>query len=226
MSSPSINFHGVEFWPDPSGVLWWPKERILIASDLHFEKGTFLARHGSLVPPYDTHDTLERLETLVQHYAPRQLVLLGDSFHDRAAWLRLDVALQHRILALASSVPTIWVEGNHDIVLEAHGLGQFVGEHRIGDILLTHEPSDQQLPQIIGHYHPKVRLNVRTGKVSGRCFVHAERLLVMPSFGSYTGGLDVRSEAFRAVVGPAEPALYLLHGEGVHAIPPRGKPLP
>lgn len=226
MKWPKVQFHGVELWLDPQGVVWAPQYRAFIASDLHFEKGSFLARHGSLIPPYDTQDTLERLEKLLQQYAPQQLVLLGDSFHDRAAWLRLDDALRERILALTRAVPTVWVEGNHDVALQAHGLGQFVAQHRLGDLLLVHEPEETELPQMVGHYHPKVRLSIGAGKVGGRCFVQAQKLFVMPSFGSYTGGLDVRSPAFRAVLGGEEPALYLLHGEGVYAIPPRGKPLP
>lgn len=226
MKWPRVEFHGVELWLDPQGVAWAPQHGALIASDLHFEKGSFLARHGSLIPPYDTQDTLERLETLVQHYAPQQLVLLGDSFHDCAAWLRLDDALRQRILALTHAVPTVWVEGNHDAVLQEHGLGHFVAQHRLGDVVLVHEPDDVPQPQMIGHYHPKARVSVGAGKVSGRCFVCADKLFVMPSFGSYTGGLDVRSSAFRALLGGVEPAIYLMHGDGVYAIPARGKPLP
>lgn len=226
MQWPKVQFHGVELWLDPHGVAWAPQHGVLIASDLHFEKGSFLAGHGSFIPPYDTQDTLERLEKLVQHYAPQQLILLGDSFHDRAAWLRLDDGLRARILSLTHAVPTVWVEGNHDVALQQHGLGQFVAQHRLGDVLLTHEPEDIVEPQIIGHYHPKVRLSVGAGKVAGRCFVHTERLFVMPSFGSYTGGLDVRNAAFRAVLAGEEPALYLIHGAGVFHVPARGKPLP
>lgn len=226
MQWPRVQFHGVELWLDPHGVVWVPQHGTLIASDLHFEKGSFLARHGSLIPPYDTQDTLERLEKLLQHYAPQQLVLLGDSFHDRAAWLRLDDTLRDRIVALTRAVPTVWVEGNHDAALQAHGLGQFVAQYRLGNVLLVHEPSNADAPQMIGHYHPKVRLSVGAGKVSGRCFVHTERLFVMPSFGSYTGGLDVRSAAFKAALGGEEPVLYLLHGNGVFHVPACGKPLP
>lgn len=224
LNNVAIRFAGQDLQLDPEGVLYWPSEHTLIASDLHFEKSTFLAQHGSLVPPYDTHDTLERLERLVKKYKPKKLILLGDSFHDRSAWKRLDVALQKRITALAKTVPCVWLEGNHDVALAGHELGDFAAQHQVAGILFTHEPAkDIEGPQIIGHYHPKIRLTLRAAKVSGRCFVHTDRMFVMPSFGSYTGGLDVRDEAFNQVLEGSEPELYMIHGTHVHRIMLRPK---
>lgn len=212
-----IQFAGHRLLLDPSGALWWPDQRLLVVSDLHFEKSTFLARHGSFIAPYDTQDTLERLEALIAQYRPDALMLLGDSFHDRHAWLRLDPSLRARIEALHTSLTCHWIEGNHDAPMKDHPLGAFITAREIEGILFTHEYAACAQPQIIGHYHPKVRFSLRGKKVRGPCFVHTETLLIMPSFGSYTGGLDVHHEALRTITGDAA-HYYLIQQNGVYPV--------
>ena len=76
---------GVEFLADLSGALFWEQERLLVVSDLHFEKGSSFAMRGVLLPPYDTVATLSRLAAVVARFDPRTVIALGDSFHDRDA---------------------------------------------------------------------------------------------------------------------------------------------
>jgi len=222
MKSPdlTIQFGGQKLLLDGSGALWWPAQRLLVVSDMHLEKSTFLASHGSLIPPYDTQDTLDRLEQRIDHYQPRELILLGDSFHDRFAWARLPETIRRRILAIASRVEQcVWLEGNHDIHLQGHALQGVAATRELEGLLFSHEHAPSALPQIIGHYHPKLSLKLRTTRVRGKCFVQGERLLIMPSFGSYTGGLDIADPAFDAVMGEAVRRYYLLHGGNVRLVP-------
>ena len=192
---------------------------VLIISDMHLEKSTFLAAYGSFIPPYDTQDTLERLEQMVTHYSPRHLILLGDSFHDRHAWTRLDAVLRARIMAINARVERCsWIEGNHDVSLNGHELS-FCADQRIEGLLLSHEHQVHASPQIIGHYHPKARLSVRGRKLSGKCFIHTEHLLVMPAFGAYTGGLDIGHEAFRALAAGASMQPYFMYKNSIHKLP-------
>ena len=202
------------------GVLYWPAQKTLIASDLHFEKSTFLARHGSFVPPYDTLDTLERLEALIGQYQPERLILLGDSFHDRDAWTRLDAALRVRILALAAQVKEcIWIEGNHDVALGNHPLGALTATLHLEGIHFAHDDALPHRPVIIGHYHPKARVGLGTRSVSGKCFIHSQTLLVMPSFGSYTGGLNVRHAVMRNLFAEQVTKVHLLYRDCVYHVP-------
>jgi metallophosphoesterase superfamily enzyme len=60
---------------------------------------------------------------------------------------------------------------------------------------LVHEPADDlQTPRrdlltIAGHLHPTVALQSPSGdRLADRCFLHAEATLVLPAFGSFTGG--------------------------------------
>jgi metallophosphoesterase superfamily enzyme len=59
----------------------------------------------------------------------------------------------------------------------------------------VHEPAaDLQTPRrdlftIGGHLHPTVALQSPSGdRLADRCFLHAEATLVLPAFGSFTGG--------------------------------------
>ncbi len=70
---------------DPSGAVFLPRWAMLVVADLHLEKGGAFARRGSLLPPYDSHATLERLEGLIARHRPDTVVSLGDGFHDRRA---------------------------------------------------------------------------------------------------------------------------------------------
>ena len=57
---------GVEFVADLSGALFWERERLLVVSDLHLEKGSSFAMRGVLLPPYDTVATRQIPEGLRQ----------------------------------------------------------------------------------------------------------------------------------------------------------------
>ena len=77
---------------DPAGALFWPATGLLAVSDLHLEKGSSYARRGQLLPPWDTHATLDRLTLLLRRYQPRLVIALGDSFHDTDGSTRLPPA--------------------------------------------------------------------------------------------------------------------------------------
>lgn len=211
----TITFAGAELELHADGALYWPAEDMLIVSDLHLEKASFLARFGSALPHYDTLDTLMRLDKLLHHYRPRQVVALGDSFHDADAFRRLPETERAYLHQLVARVDTWhWILGNHDTAL-SHALhGEMQVNHRCADILLTHEPEDHPLPQIIGHYHPKMRVSLGGRGVSGKCFLLAEKLLIMPSFGSFTGGLNCRDAAITCL-SPTPFQHYLLYNQKI-----------
>jgi metallophosphoesterase superfamily enzyme len=71
---------GKSFIADRTGALYWPAEETLIVSDLHLEKGSYLADDGAVIPPYDTVSVFERLEDALDRYDPNRVIALGDSF--------------------------------------------------------------------------------------------------------------------------------------------------
>ena len=109
-----IALAGVTLVADPAGALYWPDEKLLVVADLHLEKGSAFAARGVLLPPYDTATTLARLTLLVERYAPRRVVALGDSFHDGGGPARMDDISRAALMALQRGRDWVWIAGNHD----------------------------------------------------------------------------------------------------------------
>jgi DNA ligase-associated metallophosphoesterase len=194
MTAAPIHLAGERLMLDPMGALFWPAQRLLAVSDLHLEKGSSLARRGMLLPPWDTHTTLERLATLLRRYAPETVVALGDSFHDADGAGRLPATEQARLNGMAAAHRFVWVLGNHDPAPPEGIGGESVAEFALGPMVFRHQAITGPA-EIVGHHHPKATVPARTGSVSRPCFVFGGGRLMMPAFGAYTGGLDVRDPA-------------------------------
>ena len=97
----AMNVNGEAVLMRCSGAAWLAASRTLIVADLHFEKGSAYAARGQMLPPYDTRETLERLEAEVAATQPAVLVFLGDSFHDGKGEGRLAVDVHGQPAALA-----------------------------------------------------------------------------------------------------------------------------
>jgi DNA ligase-associated metallophosphoesterase len=203
---------------DPLGALFWPAERTLVFADLHFEKGSAYAPSGQMLPPYDTRTTLKRIAALVAHYAPMRIIALGDSFHDRAAADRLDVEERTLLASLAQNRDWIWIAGNHDPTPPSWLSGSVCEEAAIGALVFRHEPAGSRAEgEIAGHLHPCKSFTRRGASVRRRCFVSDGARMVMPAFGAYTGGLDVRDRAVRQLFG-ADFLAYVLGTQRIYAV--------
>jgi uncharacterized protein len=191
--------NGVELFAEPSGALWWPAQATLIVADLHLEKGTSFARRGVLLPPYDTCTTLARLAEAIGPRVKR-VICLGDSFHDGDGPERLSQADAAVLRILVERHDWIWIAGNHDPILPSILGGRTVlGELRLDGLVMRHQAETDAVGEISGHYHPKSHVDVRGRRLSGACFIHDERRIVLPAFGAYTGGLHIESEPIRAL---------------------------
>lgn len=173
-----------------------PECDTLLVADLHFEKASYLqAVGGAPVPTYDTADTLDRLDALIDHFRPRHVAALGDSFHDIAAGERMSDRDFDATNAVVAKVPRFtWILGNHDPDVP-DGLDGGREDHlQCGDFLLTHLPTHPfgvRGVNVCGHLHPKVRIRTRRGGVSRPCYAVSQGRIILPSFGTFTGGLDV-----------------------------------
>ncbi len=212
----NMTLGGIEMIADPSGALYCPSQDTLFVADLHIEKGSsYAARGGAMLPPYDTRATLTALEQVLRRVQPRQVICLGDSFHDPGACQRLGSGDAARIRRMTQSYEWTWVVGNHDPQPPAGLGGKTALEVRLAGLVLRHEAdSDGAIAsgEISGHFHPKARVRLRTGSISGRCFVTDGRRLIMPSFGAYTGGLDVFDPALAAILRPRFRVLLMARG--------------
>ena len=219
MIAAPVHMAGDRLMLDPAGGLFWPEQGMLIVSDLHLEKGSSLARKGGLLPPWDTHATLDQLTLLLRRWKPRTVVALGDSFHDRDASSRLPSGELARLHAMTEAHRFVWVLGNHDPHPPAGIGGAWVETFAIGPLTFRHQAIPHAaIGEIVGHHHPKASIPTRGARVSRPCFVFDSRRLMMPAFGAYTGGLDVRDPAIARLF-PRDARVFLLGRERLFSFP-------
>jgi uncharacterized protein len=212
MNSYCFPFFGTTLTALPSGALWWDAERLLVVSDLHLGRSDRIARlGGTLIPPYEVADTLARLDAELAATRPRTVICLGDSFDDpRAAALGDDTALW--LTRMMAGRRWIWIAGNHDPVPVALG-GECRAQVAIGPLTFRHIADSAALGELSGHYHPKASVGGR----SCRCFLADSVRVILPAFGTYTGGLRSTDAALCNLMLPE--ALAILTGTVARPVP-------
>lgn len=213
-----VEVNGETLVLDASGAAWWPAEKTLVFADLHFEKGSAYARGGQFLPPYDTRTTIRRVTETIAHRRPARVIALGDSFHDGGAGERLDENERAALKGLTHGRDWLWVEGNHDPEPPAWLGGTITREAAIGGLIFRHLPSAGACAgEVAGHLHPAARIHRRGMSVRRRCFVSDGCRLLLPAFGSYTGGLDVTDAAVSSLFSSGF-AVYALGRERVYMV--------
>lgn len=203
-----LSFAGQDFLAHKEGALYWQAEKALLVADLHFEKASWFARLGQFLPPYDSLATLQGLDAIVTETTATRLYCLGDSFHDKFGCDRLPAAARDLLTSLTGKLDWVWITGNHDAGFIDHCGGRIVEEVDVRGIILRHEADRHDpRPEMSGHFHPKLRLHMRGRNVSRRCFVASATKLILPAFGSLTGGLDAAHPEIIRKVGSGASAL-------------------
>jgi uncharacterized protein len=200
----------------PSGALWWPERLLLCVADLHLGKSERMARRGgALLPPYETRDTLDRLGAEIDRLRPQQVVCLGDNFDDDAAGEALHPADHGALMRLMAGRHWVWLSGNHDPGPIDLG-GENRAELHLLGLTFRHIAAETPLPgEVSGHYHPKIRISGE----SRPCFLIDQTRVILPAFGTYTGGLGSNSSILNEIMGSR--AIAVLTGSRALAVPMR-----
>jgi hypothetical protein len=203
-----FSFSGHELMALPQGALFWPARKALLVADLHLEKASWFARLGQMLPPYDSIATLSDLSAIRAATGAGEIWCLGDSFHDSHGCERLPEAARALLTALTGATCWTWIIGNHDPGITDHCGGAIIAEAQVDGLVLRHEADPAETrPELSGHFHPKLRINHRGRQVARRCFVATETKLILPAFGSLTGGLDAHHPEIMRAVGTGAQAL-------------------
>jgi hypothetical protein len=203
-----FSFAGETFFATSDGALFWPAQEALLVADLHLEKASWFALLGQFLPPYDSHATLTELARVVERTGARRLFCLGDSFHDRFGCDRLPANARDLLTELTHRLGWTWIVGNHDPGFADHCGGRLEDEVEVSGIVLRHEAvRNDPRSEISGHFHPKLRVSLKGRSVSRRCFVVSNSKIIMPAFGSLTGGLDAHHPEIMGQVGDKAAAL-------------------
>ena len=218
-STAELDVNGTTVVCDCSGVAWLPASGALVVSDLHLEKGAAFARRGMMLPPYDTAATLARLGAAIAYYNPRIVISLGDSFHDRTGSAHLPDLYRESLLALQRGRDWAWIEGNHDPEKPVGLEGAWYNELYLDTLVFRHEPRKGASDgEVSGHLHPAARV-VRRGKgVRRPCFASDGKRLLMPAFGSTTGGLELRHPAMRGLFDHSALIAHLLGRDRIYSV--------
>ena len=195
------------------GALFWPRENALLVADLHLEKASFYARHGQMLPPYDSRATLERVALAIRETGARRVFCLGDNFHDNDGPARLEPHAAGMLAALTRATDWVWITGNHDAGIDRAAMenvagGTLADELAVGGVILRHRAkAGETAPELSGHYHPKLRLVQRGRRIARACLVASANAdggrMILPAFGALTGGMDAGDPAILAALQPA-----------------------
>jgi len=176
-----------------------PAARTLLVADLHLGKAATFRRAGIPVPEGSAQRDLERLEQLVRGHDVRRLLVLGDLFHAKGGCTPQVFAEFAALRTRIADTAVVLILGNHD-----RAIGRLPASLGIDACLpsldeppfhFVHEPAtgvagpDRHLFTIAGHLHPTVSIRSPSGdRLADRCFVAEPSVLVLPAFGSFTGG--------------------------------------
>ena len=208
-----FTFHGNALHALPNGTLWDGDARLLCVSDLHLGKSDRIVRRsGRMIPPYETNETLSRLAEAVNLMDPAIVVSLGDSFDDLDAVKSLTDANLMQIAQMQAGRDWVWIEGNHDPGPVSIG-GRHLASLTIGNVTYRHIAENGQKAEISGHYHPKCTV----GRSTKPSFLIDHEKVIMPAFGTYTGGLRGGSEVLRNLMSPD--AIAVLTGRKALPVP-------
>ena len=184
-------------------ALYWVAEQALVVADLHLEKASFYARGGQMLPPYDSRATLEALAGAIRETGARRVFCLGDNFHDSAGPQRMEPHAAGMLDALTRATDWVWITGNHDEQL-AGMAGTLVDELDVAGVALRHRAKDGfQRYELSGHYHPRLKISARGRRITRPCTIASESRLILPAFGSLTGGMDAADPVILAAMQPA-----------------------
>ncbi|KUJ78612.1 ligase-associated DNA damage response endonuclease PdeM [Ruegeria profundi] len=217
MNEVTFSFVGQNLSALGSGALWWPDQSLLCVSDLHLGKSERIARRsGPTLPPYDSRETLTRLAVDITRTNPGTVICLGDSFDDLDASAALDFSEKQDITALQAGRRWIWIEGNHDPGPIDLG-GAHLVEYEVGPLTFRHIAHPGAQAEVSGHYHPKAQLRARGRSITRPAFLIDQARLILPAYGTYTGGLHSSDHALSTLMN--DPAMAILTGPQPRIIP-------
>ena len=210
-----IEAGGEALWLLAQKAVYWQRERLLAIADIHFGKAAAFRSFGIPVPRGTTSENLDALDALIDATGAHHVLFLGDFLHARAAHA---AGTQGAMLAWRrrrQDLVLTLVRGNHDKhagdPADALGIELVDEPYTVGALSFCHHP-DQDAPGYVlaGHVHPVYVLATRFDALRLPCFVVGPHRMILPSFGSFTGGHTIRPEDGDRI--------YVTSGEAVHSV--------
>jgi DNA ligase-associated metallophosphoesterase len=198
-----LSWQGIDLELLPQRALWQANAGLLLVADLHLGKAESFQASGIPLPSDGDLSNLNALLELAAQLRPERVVVLGDLIHSRfglTAELREKIRALPELLGCALEL----IGGNHDQGSWLEGL-RASPPCRYGPLWLSHEPctpDDPALLNVAGHVHPVTVLGHGADRLRLPCFAlhQLQRQLLLPAFGSLTGGYAVSADHQRWVI--------------------------
>jgi uncharacterized protein len=203
--SVSVEFAGQTLGLLPERAIWWEARSTVVIADAHFGKAASFRKTGVPVPAGATTKDLGRLDALLEKTGARRVIVLGDFWHSRAGRQAEVLEAIEAWRKSRAAVEMILVRGNHDRsagrVPVEWGIVEVEEPFEEEGICLIHDPDcTGKFPALAGHVHPVVSLEDYDGSsVTVPCFVVDEGCLILPAFGTFTGGFRMSRQLGRRI---------------------------
>lgn len=186
-----LMFHGHALDLLPGGAVFLPETSTLVVADLHLGKSAVFRAKGLPLPEGDVARDLSRLAELARLHGAAELVIAGDLFHGPVGITPVIEEELGRLMAKLTC-PLRLVEGNHDAKIRELPCG-LIAEPMIerAGLRILHDPKDADGAQLslAGHWHPIARIpDGKRTSLRLPCFLLRKHTLILPAFGSFTGG--------------------------------------
>ena len=199
---------------DSSGSIYITELSILLMSDLHIGKSYSCAKNGNFLPPFEIDETIEKIKSIVDFYNPKKIISLGDSFHEASTLEIIDKIYIKNLNKIFKEREVIFIDGNHDAELKSKEKidAIFKDSLKLDNFNFTHIKNSKIIDNLFefsGHFHPKVSIIFNRVTYSLKCFVLGKNFCILPSFGTYTGGLNINSNTLKKII-PQEKTVIAL----------------
>jgi DNA ligase-associated metallophosphoesterase len=178
----------------PLKAVYWQEQGALLIADIHLGKVTHFRKAGIAVPRDKMNEDLFNLEQLMDHFDPEKVYFLGDLFHSD---YNSEAGLLESFVDHYSGISFHLVIGNHDLPGFRRKMEGHLEIHEkiaLEGYSLQHHPDPDATEgfQFCGHIHPAVRLRNTIGQSTKLpCFYLTDQMLILPSFGSFTGNKTI-----------------------------------
>jgi DNA ligase-associated metallophosphoesterase len=198
-----ITLRNQEFELRAERAIYWPAERVLFCSDLHWGREAYLQKKGFAVPEMNFEAEAEILKKCLEETGAKELWFLGDFIHHPEG-LHSDLALRMtnwlRNITLELNLKAIrLIPGNHDkrFLDWSKQLPLIVHENGIvrGDFIFVHDErdiagNDRNFFCFSGHLHPAFYPAI-LGSEKLPCFWIRENAAYLPAFSRMAGGMEI-----------------------------------
>ncbi|WP_285008470.1 ligase-associated DNA damage response endonuclease PdeM [Pedobacter faecalis] len=194
----TIDCNGEQLILSKERAIFWPRERMLIISDLHVGKSAHFRKSGVPVPDLVGTSDLKRLASLIREFEPATLLVTGDMFHNH---LNSDVEVFREWRSKYPELKVVLIKGNHDRLSDSEYEGLDIEiyhkELLLAPFRFIHDKptvSDAYF-NISGHIHPGVVLHGRARqRLRFPCFYFSSHCAVLPAFSVFTGLFLIKPE--------------------------------